>query len=215
MIISIGGIKGGAGKTTLAVNIAVALSLKNKRVLLIDSDNQKSSIKWSIAREEIASNNSITVIHLPETSVISQVKKMEVDYDEIVIDVGGRDNTALRASMLICDIFLTPFRPRSLDIWTLNEIELLLKEGQALNPKMKAFSVINQADPRGSDNKDAKKILSKSDILVPIKDVICQRKIFSNSIAEGLGVLEYSPIDKKAKKELKKIISSIYKSHKK
>jgi len=214
MIVSIGGIKGGAGKTTLAVNIAVTLSIKKKRVLLIDSDNQKSSIKWSIAREEIQNSNSITVIHLPETSVISQVKKMEPDYDDVIIDVGGRDNTALRASMLICDIFLTPFRPRSLDIWTLNEIELLLKEGQALNPKMKAFSVINQADPRGSDNRDSKKILAKSDFLIPVKNVICQRKVFSNSIAEGLGVLEYSPVDKKAKKELKTLISFIYRSHK-
>lgn len=214
MIIAIGGIKGGAGKTTLAVNIAVALSLKKKRVLLIDSDNQKSSIKWSIAREELENKNSITVVHLPETSVISQVKKMEPDYDEVVIDVGGRDNTALRAAMLICDIFLTPFRPRSLDIWTLDEIESLLNEGQSLNPKMKAFSVINQADPRGSDNKDAKKILSKSDVLIPVKGMICQRKVFSNSIAEGMGVLEYSSIDKKAEKELKKLISIIYRTYK-
>lgn len=214
MILSIGGIKGGSGKTTLAVNVAVAKSVKGKKILLVDADDQKSALTWSEARdsleESIVTNAQINVVHLSGSSVLTQVNKMSKDYDEVIIDVGGRETASLRAALLVCDTFLTPFRPRSLDIWTIEKLEEILIEAQTMNPSMKAFAVLNQADSRGSDNKDAKKILKESNLITPMNCIISQRKVFSNAISEGLGILEYRPIDKKAELELKNMISKLY-----
>ena len=82
MILSIGGIKGGSGKTTLAINIAVAKSLKKRKVLLVDADEQKSSTMWSQKREELKLDNRITTIQLTGSSVLSEVKKIFKNFKE-------------------------------------------------------------------------------------------------------------------------------------
>ncbi len=82
--------------------------------------------------------------------------------------MGGREISSLRAALLACDIFLTPFRSRSLDIWSIEKPEEILIEAQTMNPHMKAFVVLNQADSRGSDNKDAKQILKDSKLIKPM-----------------------------------------------
>ncbi|MWP62989.1 ParA family protein [Gilliamella sp. Pas-s25] len=51
MIIVVGCNKGGAGKTTTAINLTVALALKNKDVCLVDADPQRSASKWQLLRE--------------------------------------------------------------------------------------------------------------------------------------------------------------------
>ena len=129
---------------------------------------------------------------------------------KLLLMSGVRDTASQSAALLVCDNFLTPFRPRSLDIWTLDNLNLLLEEARSLRPNLKAFSVLNQADPRGSDNKDSRNILKEIPALETLSCSICQRKVFSNSITEGLGVLEFEPEDLKAKKELKKLVSIIY-----
>ena len=210
MILTVGGIKGGSGKTTLAINIAVARSLKKERVLLVDADDQKSTLLWAEQRSNLNLKNPITVVHLSGTSILSQVNQMARDYDQVIIDVGGRDTASQRAALLSCDVFLTPIRPRSLDVWTLEKLNLLLEEATALRPTIKSFAILNQADARGVDNKQTKQILKEVPTLTCLPMLICQRKVFSNSITEGLGVLEFEPTDIKANKELKKLVSNIY-----
>ena len=210
MILSIGGIKGGSGKTTLAINIAVARALKKHRVLLVDADEQRSATMWSAKREDLKTETEITTIHLTGSSVLSQVKKMSKDYDDVIIDVGGRETSSLRAALLVCDTFLTPFRPRSLDIWTIENLESILDEALTMNSKMNIFSVLNQADSRGRDNSDAFSILKDCRSIQPLKSMISQRKIFANSANEGMGILEYNPLDEKGEKELKKLVSNLY-----
>lgn len=210
MILTVGGIKGGSGKTTLSINIAVSRSLKKERVLLVDADDQKSTLLWSEQRSLLNLKNKITVVQLTGSSILSQVTEMVKDYDQVIIDVGGRDTASQRAALLVCDIFLTPFRPRSLDIWTLEKLNMLLQEAMTIRPNLKAFSIVNQADPRGSDNKETQKILKEISGLISLPSPLCQRKVFSNSITDGLGVLEFEPVDIKAKKELKKLVSILY-----
>ena len=52
MIVVFGGEKGGTGKTTLATNIAAELAIKNKDVLLIDTDRQESASSWCYVRKK-------------------------------------------------------------------------------------------------------------------------------------------------------------------
>lgn len=212
MILTVGGIKGGSGKSTLAINIAVARSLKKEKVLLVDADDQKSTLLWAEQRADLnlKSKQNITVVHLSGASILSQVNLMSPNYDQVIIDVGGRDTASQRAALLVCSVFLTPFRPRSLDVWTLDKITMLLKEACAINPNIQSFSVLNQADARGIDNQEAQKILNDIPCLKCLPLSIGHRKVFANAITEGMGVLEYEPIDTKAQKELKNLVSYLY-----
>src|SRR6185437_5004769 len=133
MIVVIGGIKGGSGKTTIATNLTVLRSLEGKKVLLVDADEQKSASNWSLQRELSGYPTPWATIQLAGSAVRSQIAKMKQDYDDIIIDVGGRDTTSQRSSLTVADTYIVPFQPRSLDIWTLPDLRNLISEISSVN----------------------------------------------------------------------------------
>ncbi len=197
-ILVVGGIKGGSGKSTISSNLAVILSNKGNRVLLVDSDEQRSISDWAEHRESLGIATPWTTVNLIGASVRTQLVKMAKDYDIVIVDTGGRDTTSQRSALTVADLFLAPFQPRSLDVWTLGNVSSLISEIKVVNPKLKAFSVLNRGDSQGSDNEGASEILKESKELVHLSCVIGQRKSFSNATAEGLSVIELKIKDKKA-----------------
>lgn len=210
-ILVVGGIKGGSGKSTLASNLAVLRSRIGKRVLLVDSDEQRSISDWAEHRESLEIATPWTTVNLLGASIRTQLLKMAKDYDDIIIDTGGRDTTSQRSALTVAHFFLVPFQPRSLDVWTIGKVSGLLSEIKTINPKLKAFSVLNRGDSQGSDNEGAADILKESDELTHLSCVIGQRKAFSNATAEGLGVIELKIKDKKAISEIEQLCSTLFK----
>lgn len=203
MISVIGGIKGGSGKTTLATNLVVIRSFSGKKVLLVDADEQRSASDWAEHRESQGIATSWTTIQLAGSSVRTQIQKMQRDYDEIIVDTGGRDTTSQRAALTIAHILIAPFQPRSLDVWTIGKLSSLVEDVQSINPSLNTFAVINRADPTGSDNNDAMEIIKEAgSVITCIPHIVGQRKAFSNAAAEGLGVVEMKMQDKKAVQEI-------------
>lgn len=62
------------------------------------------------------------------------------------------DTTSQRSALTVANIFLAPFQPRSLDIWTVVKVSALLHEIRSVNPNIKAFAIINRREPQGTDN---------------------------------------------------------------
>ena len=108
MIISLLNQKGGVGKTTLAIHLAVALVKKKKRVLLVDADPQGSSMDWSANRE---STTSLPVIGLPKATLHKELPKMESNYDFIIIDGSPRVYDVARSALMASDLVLIPVQP--------------------------------------------------------------------------------------------------------
>lgn len=211
MIIVIGGIKGGTGKTTLATNLTVMRASKKKKVLLVDADEQKSASDWSDQRIGFAHGNcQFVTISLAGIGLFAQIQKLKDDYDDIIIDVGGRDTTSQRSALSCANIFIIPFKPRSLDIWTLGKLKVMISEIKSSNPSLKCLAVINQADAKGKDNDDALQILKECSDLQCLQTIIGQRKVFSNAASEGLGISEYKVIDKKALQEMHGLYEYIF-----
>ncbi len=210
MILVVGGIKGGCGKTTIATNLAVLRASQNKNVLLIDADEQRSASDWAEQREDSNSQINLTTIQLAGRSINTQIERMKISYDDIIVDVGGRDTTSQRSALSVADIFLIPFKPRSLDVWTIGGLRKLICEIQAVNPKLKSYAFINQADSRGSDNADSLKAISECTDLICLKQRIGNRKSFCNASSYGLGVVEIK-CDKLAMEEIQSLHDFIYK----
>jgi len=209
MILVIGGIKGGSGKTTLATNLAVLRSRK-KKVLLIDADDQRSSTDWMDQRSALGTKSNWTTIQLSGRSIYSEIAKLSKNYDDVIVDTGGRDSHSQRSCLTIADIFLVPFRPKSFDVWTLEKVHYLVTEVNTINCKIKCYAVINQADPIGNDNEEAKKVIGGCSDIKCLQTYIKYRKAFSSSSAQGLSVDEYRPFDNKAICEMKCVYKEIY-----
>jgi chromosome partitioning protein len=173
-------------------------------------NEQRSASDWADQRESLGIETKWTTIQLAGKSLYSQMLKMMADYDDIIVDVGGRDTTSQRSALAVADVFLVPFKPRSLDIWTIGAVRRMLQEICAINPKLKSFAVINQADSKGSDNEDAINVLSENQELKLFHNCIGQRKAFSNAAADGLGVTELPKRDQKAIQEISDFYERLY-----
>lgn len=210
MIVVVGGVKGGTGKTTIATNLTVLRASIGKKVLLVDADEQKSSSIWANQRDAIKIETKWTTVPLSGQSVFTQVNKMKNDYDDVIIDVGGRETRSLRAAIALADIFLIPFKPRSLDIWTLGDVKAIIAEMKPANPKLQCYAVINQADSIGKENEDTIQILKQCEDIKCIEVTIGSRKAFANAASDGLAVSEMKITDKKALFEMQSLYEIIY-----
>jgi chromosome partitioning protein len=208
MIIVLGGIKGGSGKTTLATNLVVMRSREKKRVLFIDADEQKSASIWLVQRKEKV---NWSTIQLFGRNIHSDIEKIQHNYDDIIIDVGGRDTTSQRSALVMADLYLVPFKPRSLDIWTIEDIVKIIEEMKSENENLKSFSIINQGDAVGDDNKQTIDILDEYEEIKRMDVVIGNRKSFANACSDGLGVIEMKKKDAKACDEITQLYNEVYK----
>lgn len=212
MIITIGGIKGGSGKTTIATNLCVWLSKKGGDILLVDADDQETATDFTAWREETLNGDTgYTAIKLTGDNVRSQIQKLTEKYHHIVIDTGGRDTTSQRSAIMASDVYLLPFNPRSFDIWTVTKVQNLIREIRSVKPtELKAFAFLNRADFRGSDNKDASENLASMEDIVFIDAPLGNRKVFSNAASKGLSVFELLPLDEKGVFEASELFSKIF-----
>src|SRR3954464_1721269 len=203
-IYTVGGIKGGSGKTTVATNLTVLLAAEGRDVLLVDADDQETASDFTAWRNTSTDGQAgYTAIQLTGDAVRTEVKRLASKYDDIVIDTGGRDTTSQRAAMTVSDLYLVPFVPRSFDVWTLERVVRLIEEMRPANPRLRAFAFLNRADAGGNDNAGAAEYLKEASCITFIDTPLGGRKAFSNAAAEGRAVVELKRKDTKAEAEIR------------
>lgn len=213
MIITVGNTKGGVGKTTLAVNLAIARAIGGRDVWLIDGDRQGTAQTAISIRAEAGHLPGIACATYPDGPTLrSQVQQQAGKFDDIIIDAGGRDSTALRAALILSDALLVPFQPRSFDVWALNDIAALVDEARSVRDGLRAYAVLNCADPgeHSSDNADAAAALEDIPQLEYLPTPLRRRKAYANAAGSGLSVLELKPQDAKASAELNELVSMVF-----
>ena len=213
MIITIGTTKGGVGKTTLAVNLAIARAMSGRDVWLIDGDRQGTAQTAISIRAEAGHQPGISCATYPDGPTLrAQVQQQAGKFDDIIIDAGGRDSTALRAALVLSDVLLIPFQPRSYDVWALNDIAALVDEARSVRDGLRAVAVLNCADSgeASTDNADAAAAVADVPQFEYLATPIRRRKAFANAAGAGLSVLELKPADKKAIDELNALVSALF-----
>ena len=210
MVYTLGGIKGGTGKTTVAVSLAVLLANDGRDVLLVDADQQGSATDFAAQREAtLPDAGGLTTISLEGEQVRSQIMKLRTKYDDVVIDTGGRDTTSQRAAITVSDVFLTPIAPRSFDVWSLQDLDELIATMRVVVPDLKSYVVLNKTDYNRKDIADVEAIIADLPQLSVLPARLHLRKSFANAASAGLSVTEYKPADKKAIAELKAFYADV------
>jgi chromosome partitioning protein len=220
MIVTVGNTKGGVGKSTLAVQIALARRIAGGEVLLVDGDRQGSAQDAATIRAEADRVPALACVQLAEGKLLrAQLASLAGKHDDTIIDVGGRDNETLRVAMNRSDVLLVPVRPRAVEVWALSEIIDLIEQAQAAREDdgrapLRVLAVINQADPGiNSDTIDTGKALAEFPQLHLINPVVRSRKAIANAMACGLAVQELAPRDAKACEEIAALVSNVFDSN--
>jgi len=209
MVYTIGGIKGGSGKTTLAVSLTVLLANSGKNVLLVDADRQGTATDFAQWRTENLGDAGYTSIQLADMAVRNQVMKLKANYDDVIIDAGGRDTASQRAALAVSDVFIAPFAPKSFDIWTLEQVCQLVEEMEIANPNLKSFALLNKVDYNEKDTQEAKDYINEQKAVKALENTLHERKVFANAAASGLAVTEFRPKNAKAIAELDRVFQEI------
>jgi chromosome partitioning protein len=213
VILTVGNTKGGVGKTTLAVQIAVSRALAGRDVWLVDGDRQATAVAAIAARADAGRQPGIACAPYPDGPTLrGQVQQQREKWDDIIIDAGGRDSTALRAALILSDVLIVPFAPRSYDVWALDDMAALVDEARSVRDGLRAFAVLNLADPGESsaDNAEAASAVADVPQFTYLATPIRRRKAFSNAGGSGMCVTELSPRDPKACTELDTLVSSLF-----
>jgi chromosome partitioning protein len=211
MIVTVGNTKGGVGKTTLALNLAIARAIAGHSVMLVDGDRQGTAQTALTIRADANRAPAIACAQYAEGPTLrAQVVQMRDKFDDIVIDAGGRDSTALRAALILSDVLVIPFAPRSLDVWALTDICTLIDEARSVRDGLQCFAVLNGADPTGHDNEDAIEALADFPQLTYLPTPIRRRKPVANAAGQGLSVQELTPKDAKSVEEMTAFVNAVF-----
>lgn len=182
--------KGGAGKTTLARNIAVAAAQDGKRVLCLDLDPQQSLRQWWQAREgdtPVMLNTDPAPHALKGT--LEATKQL---FDVVVIDTPPAAPSWLADTLSVSDLALIPVRPSPDDLRAVGATI------SALNAARVPFAFVMSQTPRAKLTEEAARVLAQHGRVAPVN--IAQRVVYAETGASGLGVIETS--DSKAAQEM-------------
>ena len=212
MILLVGGQKGGAGKTTIATNIACFLANSGKDVILVDSDKQNSATTWVQYRIE---DNDGKLTNIPSVKVadnISQsIKDLKGKYEYIVIDCAGRDSKEQRTGMLVADKLLIPIRPSQYDLDTLDNLSQIVEDAKVINENLECLVMFSMCPTHHlvDERRQAEIYLNEYPEFTLLESYTCDRKVYRDSASLGKGVVEMN--NDKAILEVKKLVTELYK----
>lgn len=205
-IISISNIKGGVGKSTIAINLAGYLSRTGK-IFLVDADPQGTICDWhSIRKKDFVVNNNLIITDEPysDNKLKSSLKSESRNYDYVIIDCPPEDDRIMRTALTVSDFTILPVTPGPFDIRSAHKTVQTIKEGlQSKALKIKPRILISKKLVGTVLGREARKALEVFEIPI-FKTEICQRIAISESGITGMTIFEYEPASKSAD-EFKKL----------
>ncbi|WP_426587901.1 AAA family ATPase [Mucilaginibacter sp. R-33] len=192
-IITVAHQKGGVGKSTLAINLALCFQ-DQLSVALVDTDLQGSLYH---IREDF-----------PELAVIGADKVTDIkklDYDLIIVDTPPYLSNKLPELFQHSDFILVPTKAGFFDVMAIRSTLALIKEAQAKAPYLKAGIVLNMVKPRSGLTQDVADLIRSMDTPL-LKTKVHDRVSIARSSITG-GILK--GVDKKAKEEIMELTEEV------
>ncbi len=185
-VITISQQKGGTGKTTLAVHLALAfIKYHNLKVAIIDTDPQGSLGKWFMIRtEKKLSNDNLTFKTASLWGAQYESKALKKDHDIVIIDTPPKIESDARPAIESADLVLIPVAASHVDFWATGAIVEIAKKANK-----KILIQINRSSQRS-------KLISKTNDFIKslnlssTKTIIGNRQIFASSMGEGKTAVE-------------------------
>jgi chromosome partitioning protein len=179
--------KGGSGKTTLAVNIAVALLGRGHTVAVLDTDPQGSMGRWFMTRRDALENPGIEFATASAWGVGYECEKLKKHHDFVIIDTPPKIDSDLRPALRESALVLVPVATSHVDLWA---TESVLEMTQRMGCPV--LMVLNRASSRARLTAELSTALDGLDA-PRARTALSNRVIYAETLGEGAGVTERAP----------------------
>lgn len=206
MVISFLQEKGGAGKTTISINVAHAIKERGNSVLVVDSDPQESALDW----HETNGGETLDVISLDRPTLDKDIKKYGRGYNYIIIDGAAKISDVVVKVITISDLVLIPVQPSPFDLWaTDNTLQLIRQRRQLARNKPDAAFVISRRVTGTNIGTEFRDVLKEYQLDI-LNNGTYQRVAYLESIAAGKTVLtDDNPKNRPAAQEIRALANEI------
>jgi|TARA_R110001606_G_scaffold397294_1_gene573358 chromosome partitioning protein len=195
--------KGGVSKTTLTLNAAKILTDMGDKVLVIDTDVQRSALKYAANNEDMP----FSVIGIDShKSVVQSVKQFSGDYDWILIDGAAKAQEMTAALLKIVDLIVIPVKTSQIELDGVEDIVSMIKIRQEIadGSPVAAFQV-SMIQPNTQIGRDIFEALEGYELPI-LEGGIYQRIAHANVSSYGGFAVD---MDKTVKAEITKMIEQI------
>jgi len=193
--------KGGAGKTTLAIHLALEAAFRGAKTLLLDVDPQASAAQWGDRRKNAAIDVDVQSEHPARLNGALAAAERD-GYQIVIIDTAPHADNAAVLTARVARLILIPCRPSILDLdaigLTLNLAEIAQQPG---------LVILNAAPIRSKVVDQARKAVRRKKGTVCYV-VIHERVAFRHAFNDGRVAQEYEP-DGLAASEIRALFSAL------
>jgi chromosome partitioning protein len=196
--------KGGAGKTTLAINLSVYAEQCGEPTLLLDIDPQGSVGIW---HERRGTNKPMVAQAAADKirEIIAASKTLGISL--LVLDTAPHSSRDIIEPFRLSDLIICPTQSSLLDFAALRDTAKVILAAEAMN---KAVAVVNNVPPKGAQQTYGESVNSLSRFGFKVAPTfVCSRRSFVKSLENGQGVTESKPRDKAAAAEIEQLWSHL------
>lgn len=198
-------VKGGAGRSTIATNLAGALAAEGKTALIDCDLPQGTSASWFSIREGQDKTQNLTLATAEDAiQLVQQVEALSPSHDFIVIDCPPRIEGTTRAALMLSGICLIPIGASAAEIWATGDVLTIIEAAKKQKPDVDARLIWNRYRSATSSAHELTAAVHKQLGLPELKTKLGMRVAYSDALARGMTVLEWS--DKAAKDEFAEMV---------
>lgn len=182
-VITIAQQKGGSGKTTLAVNLAVLFAKQGLRVALLDTDPQGSLGRWFMARRDRLGDPGMDLSTASAWGVGYECEKLRKINDIVIVDTPPKVDADLRPALRVADLVLVPVASSHVDLWATDGVlDLVARE------RRRALIVLNRTKAGTRLAEDVAR--AAEDLAAVAAARLGQRVAFAETLGLGLAAVE-------------------------
>lgn len=211
MIVIIGCNKGGASKTTTAINISVDLAKRGNEVCLVDADVQRTAAKWHAEREASGILPSITLIE-KQGNIASTLRTLASKFKYVIVDVAGRNSRELISGATVANIIIAPHQCSQFDLDTIEELQQQIVRISDVNPSLKVYGyqaiASTNSKVRPVERKEFEGYLAEFPEIELLNSVSSYRKAYRDSASLGKSVIETDNLD--AANEVRALVDEVF-----
>lgn len=193
-VITLANQKGGCGKSTIVLNLAIEFALQPHRVIVFDTDPQGSCYETAEIRKDQKTTAHITVAPVYE-NLYQAIEETDNNYDFAIIDTPPHDNDVVTIATACSDLVIIPVQDSPLDIRSTKTTVDLINEARQLNPDIAAYFLLSRIQTNSVMAKELAQVLKSTYKLDILDTQIANRMAYKYSLIYGQNVSEYSKKD--------------------